>query len=97
MMGTGSSHSVERPHRGAWVTVASLILIVGGVVELAYAPILAGDRLPGNALLILIATHSVLCIATGIGLLRLRDWARFAAGALPGRSPRRICDRPGRY
>ena len=82
MMGTGSSHTVERSHRGAWVTVAAMILIVGGVLELAYAPILSGDRLPANALLILIASHSVVCIATGIGLLRLRDWARFAAGAL---------------
>jgi hypothetical protein len=73
--------------RGPWVTAAAVILVVyDGLLGIVYAPILTGDAWwtflsVGISALTIVA---VLNIATGIGLLRLHGWARWAAVLLSG-------------
>jgi hypothetical protein len=83
MMMSADSRTEERPRRGRWVTVAAVILLAQGGLAFVYAPILVGGGLtPVSSMLILVIGFAVLTVAAGIGLLRLRDWARIAAGAL---------------
>lgn len=63
--------------RGPWVTAAAAILIIEGVVAIAYLPMMGDGRLFAYAAGIAIAN-----IATGIGLLRLSGWARLVAAVL---------------
>jgi hypothetical protein len=72
-----------RPRRGAWVTVAAVVLVVEGALGILYVPYLVGGDLGRlQPVGFLVAGLSALTFAAGIGLLRLYDWARIAAGAL---------------
>src|ERR1035437_5789619 len=73
----------RRPRRGAWVTTAAVVLMVEGGLGILYVPNLMGGVLgPLQPVGLLIGGVSALCFAAGVGLLRLYDWARIAAGAL---------------
>ena len=82
-----SRSTMPRRRRGPWVTAAAVILVVyDGLLGIVYAPILTGGAWwtflsVGISALTIVA---VLNIATGIGLLRLRGWARSAAVLLSG-------------
>ena len=72
-----------RPRRSRWVTAAAAILVADGGLWILYLPMLTGSSIwPLQPVAILIVGLSVLNIAAGIGLLRLRGWARLVAGAL---------------
>lgn len=79
MTGIASVRSGQGQRRGGWVTAAAAVLIVQGGLGLAYLPILGGGDL--HPLVLLVLSASVLGLAAGVGLLGLRRWARYAAGA----------------
>lgn len=79
----GSRSSVRHRRRNDWVTAAAAILFVQGGLGILYAPSLMDGGLgPLQPVAIVIVGVSALGIVAGIGLLRLDEWARFAAGAL---------------
>lgn len=71
-----------RPRRSRWITAAAVILVVEGGLGIAYAPSLMGGGLMPISPALIVLSLAVLNIAAGIGILRLRGWARLVAGAL---------------
>jgi uncharacterized membrane protein YhaH (DUF805 family) len=69
---------------GWWLIVAAVICVGGGVLSLSAALVGIGTAhpVPLGPLLIFVVAISVMSMAAGIGLLRLRDWARYAAAGL---------------
>jgi hypothetical protein len=83
--GTGAANdrTEQRPRRNGWVTAAAVILLAEGGLGILYVPTLVGGDLGSFVTVgIVIVGIAILNIASGIGLLRLHRWARFAAGAL---------------
>lgn len=82
-LSVGTAGTKPRPRRGAWVTVAAVVLMVEGGPGLLYVPNLVGGDLGRlQPVGFLVGGVSALSIAAGVGVLRLYGWARLAAGAL---------------
>ena len=73
----------HRQHRGRWVTAAAVILVAEGLLAILYLPgLTASSTWPLPTVAIPIGGLAVLNLAAGIGLLRLRGWARPVALAV---------------
>ena len=82
-MSAANDRSEQRPRRNGWVTAAAVILLLEGGLGILYVPTLVGGD-PGSffAVGIVIVGIALMNIVSGLGLLRVHGWARFAAGAL---------------
>ncbi len=80
MTSVSTGRSEDRPRRSGWVTAAAAITLADGGLGFLYFLMFLGGGL--HPLLIVLLGVSALGLAAGVGLLALRDWARYAAGAL---------------